>query len=374
LAYTIARTRQLGWWALWLVFPVVAIAVYELWTRALFGVGLFLDAGSYAQFYRSNEDVSVVQDIVTGLAYTGGCVLAPWVFAPLLGRRWLGVAVLSSITLGVFVYLFWESLVVSGEGSPLTLSVWSGSVHFAILGGAGIFILLLAAADLWTTRSPESLLLFLWVVGTFVFASIVNWSLNARSIMPMLIPAGILVSRALSRRDAAARPLLQWLPLAPVATLSLILVYADFRLANATKSAAHYFGERHSDSDSALWFQGHWGWQYYIEQYGGKHLESDGTSVQPGDIIVAPDNNMRTFPIPAVYSDAEVASWEVVSWITTWNYQAGGAFYSNTWGPLPYVIGPVPPERYVAYHVGTSAIVHDPDIIALQESLRAVSP
>jgi hypothetical protein len=36
----------------------------------------------------------------------------------------------------------------------------------------------------------------------------------------------------------------------------------------------------------------------------------------------------------------------VCSWLTTMRAECGAGFYSDLWGPLPFVFGPTPPEQY----------------------------
>ena len=40
--------------------------------------------------------------------------------------------------------------------------------------------------------------------------------------------------------------------------------------------------------------------------------------------------------------------------ITTAQRELGAGFYSADWGPLPFAIGPVPPERYALIQLGPS--------------------
>ena len=76
--------------------------------------------------------------------------------------------------------------------------------HWVLVGGqlalfiaGGLFTVALAVTDYWKSRSPDSLLLGLWVFGTFVFASLLNWTVNARSVLPLIPAAGILIVRRL---------------------------------------------------------------------------------------------------------------------------------------------------------------------------------
>ena len=68
---------------------------------------------------------------------------------------------------------------------------------------AGFSVMALAAADAWKRRDADSLLLMLWVFGTFIFTGFVNWTINARSVLPLIPAAGILLAR---RVDALRAP------------------------------------------------------------------------------------------------------------------------------------------------------------------------
>ena len=48
LAYSIARKRRLGWWALYFVLPIVLLLAYQLWTAILYGHAMFSDALNWA--------------------------------------------------------------------------------------------------------------------------------------------------------------------------------------------------------------------------------------------------------------------------------------------------------------------------------------
>ena len=61
----------------------------------------------------------------------------------------------------------------------------------------GLSVLAMALVDWWKRRTPESLLLALWVLGTFVFAAFLNWTINARSVLPLIPASGILIARRL---------------------------------------------------------------------------------------------------------------------------------------------------------------------------------
>jgi hypothetical protein len=101
-----------------------------------------------------------------------------------------------------------------------------------------------------------------------------------------------------------------------------------------------------------IWFQGHWGFQYYMESLGMKPLDKRESMPNTGDIIIVPSNNSYITPVP----DDRVTLWKTYQLdtnccLTTMNGYTGAAFYSDGWGHLPYVFGKAPKEVYYAFIV-----------------------
>jgi hypothetical protein len=76
--------------------------------------------------------------------------------------------------------------------------------------------------------------------------------------------------------------------------------------------------------------------------------------------LVIPSNNanMRVINPDYVASQVEIEV-PLHSWAGTIASELGAGFYSSYWGPLPYAIGPVAPERYWILQIApaiTSAI------------------
>ena len=77
-------------------------------------------------------------------------------------------------------------------------------LQMGLLLAAGIQLLLLAAAELWRRRDAVSLMLALWLGSGFVFAAVLNWTISARSFLPLAPMAAILVVRGLKQKKSAA--------------------------------------------------------------------------------------------------------------------------------------------------------------------------
>jgi hypothetical protein len=177
---------------------------------------------------------------------------------------------------------------------------WNYYLQLSLYVIAGFHLLALAVYDLFEKRDSESLLLFLWVIGTFAFASFVNWSVNGRSILPLAPAVGILIVRALGRQGYGLdemkflRSRSFALPLTCAWLFSMMVAWADYNLAGSVRSAAQEIVRNYSDGKPLI-FQGHWGFQYYMEQKGAIAFDAKKTYTEPVFMAI-PENNVNIFP------------------------------------------------------------------------------
>jgi hypothetical protein len=212
---------------------------------------------------------------------------------------------------------------------------------------AGLALLALPLLDWKRQPDAESLLLLLWIFGTFLFC-ILNWTINARSILPMAPAIAIVLLRRVE--TVAISTKLYWFFI-PAVLLSLLVSLADYQLANSARAAATAIKDKFGNSPArTVWFQGHWGFQYYAQANGFRAFDSMHSQTRAGDLIVLPANNTNLKPIPPD-SVERVATIEmpVLPWIATMNRGDGAGFYTNIFGPLPFAFGAVPPEKYYIF-------------------------
>ena len=361
-AYSFARLRRLGIWVWYLLIPVGALIGYELWTHALYGQGLLSSAGDFAAKQRAFGQASQLSMALIGLSFTGGCTLSVLAFSPLI--RWsrrMTVIVAAGSALAASALIFgWvnSGMRVGGAlGSDAVRAHWEliGS-QLALFIACGLFTLALAITDYWNRRRPDSLLLGLWVVGTFFFASFLNWTVNARSVLPLIPAAAILAVRRLdSMRETWTRSLILQVAGALMVSgaLSISVAAGDTRLANLAREAAHSVHLQTSNEFGTLWYEGHWGFQYYMEQLGALPVDKENVQVRPGDFVVVPENNTELAGLPddVLVRRETVLRFANPSLATTTGSQVGAGFYSSYWGPLPFTFGPAPPEQYILVRV-----------------------
>lgn len=348
MVWTIATNRRIDRSLLFLLIPLALLALYQAATAALYGKGLLSDAAFYAT--SSAGGYGPMAKFLTGLTFTGGCFIIPVFHLTKFWSTRHAVAGLALFVGTILVLLRIHSLgdvaLTDADGTKWGLMVQLGA--FAV---AGCAVLFLAGNDFLLHRDGDSLLLFFWVAGTFLFSAALNWTVNGRSILPLVPPAAMLVIRRIADRNGGKVPRSAWVPIFPAALLSIAVAFADYSLANTIREDALAIASHPRNPGSALWFQGHWGFQYYMEA-AGRALDVERSRLFPGDVVVVPLNNTALFAFPTG-NIAPVDSLEhgATTWIATMNHAAGAGFYSDVWGPAPYAFGKISPEKYQVFVV-----------------------
>jgi hypothetical protein len=352
LVYALAKERRVGAWLLHFLIPIAVLIWYQSVTLHLYGRGLLLDAAAFAPSTTGPEKLSVAKTYVT-LAFTGGCVAT---LVGLAGQLWSRKALLAALACAVVVMITTAALGAIGHyklpaGSGAS---WLTAGQLALWSTAGVSLLVLAVLDLARRRDADALLLLLWTLGTFTFAGFLNWTTNGRSLLPLVVPAGLLMARRIEHRTAPGGS--PWrsaaVPLAAVALLSVAVTWADSRLAETARAGAKAVLDAYPPKDRTVWFQGHWGFQYYMEALGAKALDIGKSHLTPGDLVILPTTNTNLYPPPANLT-VTLGSIDIESsrWLSTMSLLTGAGFYADIFGPLPFALGSIPAERFIVVEI-----------------------
>jgi len=350
-------------WLAWAALPVLLLAVFEGVAYQLYGRGFLFGAAQYATGTEVGFGRLTPSKLMVTFAFLGGCIASVAFLAHRLwSRSQLAVATALAVATTIFIAAS-DQLGSRSLPDTVGLRVLFGA-QLGIWMAAGIGVLSLAISDLRRERNAESWLLGLWLIGTLIFAGAVNWTVNGRTILPIVVPAGILVVRRLEHRgavgDALRAPWL-WPPLIAAAALSMAVGWADTRLANVIREGVTQITTENS-SVRRIWFEGHWGFQYYMEERGAKPLYLsrsivDASSASPwalaaGDLIVIPGTNTNYTPIPKDwYTFRKFLYLPSSGWLATMNMMTGAGFYSDEFGALPFAFGHVDPEQFMLLDV-----------------------
>jgi hypothetical protein len=158
--------------------------------------------------------------------------------------------------------------------------------------------------------------------------------------------AAILLASALGElRDRSRRAA----TVAIVATgigLGLLIVKADADLAGLGRVAARDLIAPNVASGHRVWFDGHWGFQWYAEKAGASCLTATPPRPSRGDLAVS---SFRTgggvnalFPGRTLIKSVEGAS----SGGRIMSFALGAGFYGTAWGYLPWARGDDILDRY----------------------------
>ncbi len=343
LAYSVFRLRRWEWRLVWLLVPVIALASYEVWTKRLYGHGLFSQAMEYAGGAKQNLGASKTASIFIGLAFAGG---STGLVALLAMRFWTGRRLLVIGLAGILAALIplASGMLFKRYTAPLADARLAMDFQFIIWVMMGLAVLVLAVEDFQRNRDSNGILLALWVVGTFVFASFFNWEINTRSVLPLTPAVAILLARRLNN-SAAKNDRSEFLILVSAAGLALLVAWSDFRLAGACRSGAQNVADKLSHPVGTVWYQGHWGFQFYLDKLGLPAMD-ETSKLQAGDFVVVPLDNTCLIDLnPDAFELRETIITAGPRLLTTMSSGAGAGFYASAYGPLPFAFGAIAPEK-----------------------------
>jgi hypothetical protein len=349
-------------WALALGFAVALLAVYQWVFLMLYGQGGLAGAMGYAATIGTHSAGARLYRSFEALGFVGGCFGVAAVPAIFLVRRSALLVIVLLVVAATVASRTLTGVTVFESGYSMTDSPFAPNsaqvpdvavfCQFLLWVAAGAAVLLLTVDDLLKHRDPVALLLFLWVAGTAVFAAYVNWTLNARSVLPLIPAAALTLVRRLERESLAA-----WvLPalVAASAVLALVVTYADACMANANRTAARQLvADWTPPTNRPLWFEGHWGFQYYAQAAGARSWDFEVAAGKTGDILVIPFNNCITASPDSFARQIEVLDVPGNPWLATMYAGVGAGYYACGWDwrPLPFAFTEVPPERYLVFRL-----------------------
>ena len=353
--YAILYRRKPVWQLAWLLIPVAILTGYQFATWKMYGAGITVRCGVFCvgdcgdgRTGDAPADETVGSKLLVALSFAGGSFLPVLFFARrLLPTKGLAAAVNVGLVIGVWARYFCspKMLIELHEAVPFTAL---SAAQFGLFTVCGALIMWLAIRDFARNQTADACLLVLWVLGTVGFTGFVNWTCNVRSLLPMAPAFGILVVRRMEERpkEEPAGFGRRW-ALAPALAAAAMVAWADLCLADSARIAASRLAESLKPEPGPHWFQGHWGFQYYMRARGGREFDTQNPQVRPGEVMVIPYANTDVVFYSRDFMDS-VRELELPAcrWLATMQGQVGAGFYSGFWGPMPFVFGPTSLEKY----------------------------
>lgn len=317
------------------LLPILALAGWEAMSLHAYGVPHLAHAAAAVRGQRPDTPQMVLA-AATFLFLGAGSALV--LLAARLRSREALVALMVSLPIAALLLLSYRGVNHRFAGwGPLPIAT-----GMAAAGGLAWIALTLREG---VRRRREDLFLLVWLAGALVQALFFSNFIASRFLLPALFPAVALSLRHATRRTVIAAG-------AASALLSLAVAGADLESARGYRDAAGKLHARYGDLGPRLRFQGHWGFQYYLERMGHRALDDARLDLAPGDLIAtprwAPDlhhlfeagislDGLRFLPEDLIEIHGTVP-------VTVMHRETGAGFYSMNWGPLPYSWGADPIE------------------------------
>lgn len=346
---TLTRTRRPDPRLILLLIPLSVLLGFGIWSESLYSRNLFTSAIDYSGKHHDTNIANYWQRLLVGLSFTGGSLAAFLFFAPLLfSRRRILIGVIGIVAIAA-------QLAAAGSIGPIQLAAghqlqWWLIIQLSLFILTGAAVLGHCIPELFKKNRGDSLFLVCWVAGTFIFATFINWTCNARSLLPLAPAITILILRRLP--TTGPLHFRRFWPLLPAALLALGVAQANASFANQQRAAAHRIATKFATFKGTVWFQGHWGFQYYMEAMGAKPVDFAHPHFQKDDIMVVPRNNTNIRYPPPDFVLREIIFEKPKGFIATMEMTVLHAgFHTDRWGPLPYSCGNVPDEEFRLFSV-----------------------
>lgn len=336
LAYCLFRRRRVSLHLLAFALPVVGLTLWGLYAQQEAGIFHPLAAAGYS--VKEKPLASYLQHAAVTASFLGGALLWPILLLP-LGTR---LPVWLSGPLGMLAF--------TAVVFALKVHAASTALPYGLMMLAGLLIVGVCIASCASRFDDAAVLLGLWFFGTLVFTAFFNWTVNARVLLPAAFPAAVLAVRwieTLETRNFWFRYLkaAAW----PLAAVSLLIAYADYRFAAASRSFAQGTVRGLVERGDTVHFSGHWGFQHYMEREGARPIDFYALSknphlLKPGDVVVYahPAFNTNVMTVNRVNVSTTGLFEQTIRnplGFVTMNGMYDAGFYSSLWGVLPFGVG-----------------------------------
>jgi 4-amino-4-deoxy-L-arabinose transferase-like glycosyltransferase len=350
LLAVLRRNRSVAWWLPGLAIPALVLAAYELATSRMYGLGLFSAAVHYAHSQKIEFPGGLKARTIIGLAFTGASLL-PIPFCALLVSRpkWALIAAVAAVVLFAGVSHFWIQFGLLVEANPELVRHWFFAAQIALWSISGLCVLALVGMELWRKSDIISIVLVAWTVGGLLFATVLNWNINARSMLPIVPAASILLARNLTEaRMNRWKTFGLALILMFAAAVAISLNWADYNMAGVLRNAARDMWQMFRPP--TMWFQSHGTFQYYMENNRARAVDISDSSFEAGDLLVVPWLNNAKVTLPAgsvrfigrfVYQPSSILT------LFGGTEKGTAGFYGANSGPVPFVFAPPPEQEFL---------------------------
>lgn len=336
----------------YLLIPLALIVAFEAWTTRHYGHGLLGSAFVNADSRRNPYSTFLATEFLATLTFVGGCFASAWLIAGCCRPQRFLAAFLFAAALLMALLPLLATVIPGFESHVERMDILVQISVFAAVGGSCIWLWF---RDLTRQRDRTSLLLFAWLAGTLSFTALVNWTISARNLLPMVPAMGIVLARHVDWIQARTKIRMDKRVVVGLVASGLLAFWvaaADWRLAESGREAAKELLAECLDSKGNVWFTGDWGFQYYMQLGGAKPLDLAEWRMAKGACFIGALSATQVLELPPIVARRRrLLDYPVGFGLATMSEFRAAGFYSTLSGPLPFGFGSVPPRRFVLQEI-----------------------
>ena len=275
------------WTIIILLFPLGIFVAWNLFTKIAYGNSHFLTHIVFQNYLGQLDLKTAITHLVPHLSYLGGgTIFFLFFLAPFFHKSRINKIIF--IILGTYIF-FTAFHLRESLNYDYTHILLAAFFLFSIL-----YFLLASVTEITITfflkkriLADETFLL-LWIIGILVMQNSGVHS-AAKYMITAIPPLIILVMRneCLVRFKGAYLNVVICVILFSTAITGVVTAIADYEFAGINRKIADYCANNiEVKENNTIWFLGHWGFQYYMEEKGFKPYERNSNEPKRGDFLV----------------------------------------------------------------------------------------
>jgi hypothetical protein len=215
------------------------------------------------------------------------------------------------------------------------------------------FVAAIALADLvfdaWQSREHSRVVLVLWIL--IPLPVVLYGHFPIKFLLPVCPAVVLVLFRLSSGVSARVATVCGALLVAAGTAYSCLILEADYRFANVSRTAARELVEPRVAEDQRVWFAGQWGFYWYAQRAGAQLTRPDGPGPFPGDLLAIPTglagsattlNRIPNRTLVRDYTETCACGRTMAD---------GGALYTNRLGNLLWVWSRGPLDRFELWRI-----------------------
>jgi len=324
------------------IYFVIPTAIFGLWTYHNYHYYGFSHFALTCLYKKPVYTEELMNQLSVTLIFMSACLVSPIIFA---FKKDIINILAASLAAMFFLYAY-PALILYGKSLSFLQCTF-----IVFLFWASFYIILKSVSRPGEAKGALWLVIYLWFYGILLFNALFNWSVSGRNILIMAPPAILLCAEAKGRFK-------NFFIIVIIFIVSLATVLTDYFYADVYRDFSEKVGKI-VDKGKKIYFAGHWGFQYYMENEGYVLLRHSMDLPKEGFYFVVPRNVSNRPLMDKKYMRRLLVDrlvYENPFDIALRNRRKKACFYSSTLGIFPYVYTKDPLEEFLIYEYPPSAL------------------